>query len=267
MTRSAPNTLDVTVAEQRRAQVVRAVMASIAEEGLERTTMRNVAERAGLSTGAIAYYFANKQEMIEAALLVTAQEVMDGFERDLAEGRAPHTLDEIIDQFLAPENTAAGFVLEMIALGLHNPRLRTVHERIINTGQGGIEDAIRRGIESGRYRSDIDPTLSAAMFHGMLIWWGSELMANATSQEFAREVARCALRLLESAPVSQTSEPSPDQIAPPPPTSTPERIRAILEQDANLTTSAAQALSDSFEKLYGAMQSGAEPRTIHSSGA
>ena len=183
MPRSGPSELDITVASQRRAQIMRAVMSSIAEEGLERTTMRNVAERAGVSTGTIAYYFKSKKEMVDAALLEASQAYMEGWYAH--KGSEFWSLDRLVENFLATDNADAGFVLQMIEVGLHNSELRGPHQEMIEAGRTKIEESLRQGIAAGRIRPDIDPKLAAAMLHGVLIWWGSELMSNATSQDLA----------------------------------------------------------------------------------
>lgn len=253
MARTAGSNIDVTVAEQRRAQILRAVMASIAEDGLERTTMRAVARRAGLSTGTIAYYFQSKQEMIEAALFKASREFMECFEVQRSVQGGPPSLDDLVETFLAPENAGAGFLLEMVAAGLRNPRLRSVHQRMIEAGQEDIAAALRRGIESGRFRSDVDPELAAALFHGVLLWWGSELMAHATSQDRARRVGRLALSLLQaSSPGSAVQTGGPD--VGPGAGSTPDRIRSVLRADAELSPAAAEALADAVERLYAAVR-------------
>jgi AcrR family transcriptional regulator len=261
MPRNGPSDLDVTVAAQRRAQIMRAVMASIAAEGLERTTMRNVAERAGVSTGTIAYYFSSKKDMVDAALLEASQQYMERFYRGDHHGEAygePWSLDSLVEGFLAPDNDDAGFVLQMIEVGLHNSQLRGTHQWMVETGRDKIETSIRLGIESGRFRDDIDPKLAAAMLHGVLIWWGSELMSHATSEDLARQVGRLALSLLEKAP--ERGEPSkrrpslarlegglgePDTV---------RVLRELLASDTSLSSKTADTLGDAFERLYSGLR-------------
>lgn len=258
MPRNGPRKLDVPVADQRRAQVMRAVIESIAAEGLERTTMRNVAERAGVSTGTIAYYFKSKKEMIDAALLEASREYMERFYRE-RRADEPLPLDELVERFLAADNPNAGFVLQMIEVGLHNPRLRSIHQWMVETGRSKIEAMIRLGMEKGRFRAGIDPKLAAAMVHGVLIWWGSEMMSNATSQELARRVARFAVGLLENVPA--VADPEPRQASVPGNGSrrTPESIRALLLADPALPEKTAQALADAIEKLYEAVDARESP--------
>jgi TetR/AcrR family fatty acid metabolism transcriptional regulator len=241
--------LDVSVESQRRRQIMQAVMTCISEDGLERTTMRAVAEKAGVSTGTLAYYFKNKKELVDAALLDASKQYIEYF--DAHRGRrsegAPATMTRIVEQFLARDNTDAGFVLQMIEVGLHNTELRETHQEMIEAGRSMIEKSIEAGKESGLYREDIDAKLAAALLHGVLIWWGSELIWNATSEELAHEATMLAVRLLEkdrgtsvlngngTAPIAK---------------STPQAIRALLLSDPNLDSDAASSLAEALDSLY-----------------
>jgi TetR/AcrR family transcriptional regulator, transcriptional repressor of bet genes len=57
----------------RREQICRAAAAVISERGFDGTTMRMVAEEAGVSTGMLNHYFANRMEMLEETLLFVSQ--------------------------------------------------------------------------------------------------------------------------------------------------------------------------------------------------
>ena len=229
---------------------MRAVMSSIAEEGLEKTTMRNVAERAGVSTGTITYYFKSKKDMVDAALLEASQRYMDGWYQH--KRTEFWSLDRLVENFLSKDNADAGFVLQMIEVGLHNSKLRGPHQEMIEAGRAKIEESLRLGIDAGRIRSDIDPELAAALLHGVLIWWGSELMSNATSQDLARQVGRLAVHLLEvplrgfETAKGANGGSSPEQ-------TTVDTVRAALLSDARLPRNAAHALADSVAKLYDAI--------------
>jgi AcrR family transcriptional regulator len=64
MSRHASRTTSTRKAEETRQRVLEAALALFAERGFEATTMRDVASRAGLATGAAYYYFASKEELI-----------------------------------------------------------------------------------------------------------------------------------------------------------------------------------------------------------
>jgi TetR/AcrR family transcriptional repressor of bet genes len=57
----------------RREQICRAAAKVISEQGFAGTTMRMVAEEAGVSTGMLNHYFANRMEMLEETLLFVSQ--------------------------------------------------------------------------------------------------------------------------------------------------------------------------------------------------
>ena len=54
---------------ERRAAIAAAAAEAIADEGIEAVTMRGIARRASVTTGAVTHYFSDKDEVILAALL------------------------------------------------------------------------------------------------------------------------------------------------------------------------------------------------------
>ncbi len=54
--------------DTRKQQLIQATLESIAELGLQNTTIVTISRRAGMSSGIISHYFAGKQGLIEAAL-------------------------------------------------------------------------------------------------------------------------------------------------------------------------------------------------------
>ena len=54
---------------ERRAAIAAAAADAIAEEGIEAVTMKGIAARAGVTTGAVTHYFDDKDDVILAALL------------------------------------------------------------------------------------------------------------------------------------------------------------------------------------------------------
>jgi TetR/AcrR family transcriptional repressor of bet genes len=58
----------VGVKDTRKQQLIKATMESIAELGMQNTTIISISKRAGMSSGIISHYFGGKQGLIEAAL-------------------------------------------------------------------------------------------------------------------------------------------------------------------------------------------------------
>ena len=255
--------LPVTVASQRRKQIVDAARSCITEEGVEKLTLRKVAERARVSHATIAYYFHTRKELIDLALLEMSEEFMGGLrQRHLVYG--PEDLIELVETFLDAKNPSARFVVQMIDAGLHDLELRATHPEFVDYGRERIERSIRVGVESGRFRPDIDPKLGAALIHTLLIWLETELAAEATTREFALDVGRLALKLLGSVDDSEVKDggrrrprqknggtnghqPS-GRVALASPLAA---IDESLLNDPRLSPRAASVLSETFQKLYG----------------
>jgi AcrR family transcriptional regulator len=98
-------------AEQTRAVITEAALALFRDRGYEATTMRAIAERAGVSTGNAYYYFGSKEELIQefymrshAEHLAASRAVLE-HERDFT-ARLGGTLRALID-VLAPYHAFA----------------------------------------------------------------------------------------------------------------------------------------------------------------
>lgn len=76
----------VGVKDTRKQQLIEATMASIAELGMQNTTIVSISSRAGMSSGIISHYFGGKQGLIEAAL----RYLLEQLGRELRE-RMAHT--------------------------------------------------------------------------------------------------------------------------------------------------------------------------------
>jgi TetR/AcrR family transcriptional regulator, transcriptional repressor of bet genes len=85
----------------RREQICRAAAVVIAREGFAGSTMRTVAEEAGVSTGMLNHYFANRQDLLTQALVFVserAQERMRLAIADVPAGRG--RLEALLDSAL-----------------------------------------------------------------------------------------------------------------------------------------------------------------------
>lgn len=72
----------------RREQICRAAATVIAREGFAGSTMRMVAEEAGVSTGMLNHYFANRQDLLTQALVFVSERAQSRM-RDAIQGIPP----------------------------------------------------------------------------------------------------------------------------------------------------------------------------------
>jgi AcrR family transcriptional regulator len=119
----------------RREQICRAATAVIAREGFAGTTMRMVAEEAGVSTGMLTHYFANRQEILTDALVYVTERSQERYEAAIAGMPAGvERLEALLDSVLAddPEVIETWHVwINVFGEAARLPELRrTVEERL-----------------------------------------------------------------------------------------------------------------------------------------
>jgi AcrR family transcriptional regulator len=92
----------------RREQICRAAAAVIAREGFAGSTMRMVAEEAGVSTGMLNHYFASRQDLLTQALVFVSERAQARF-REAIDGIPPgiERLTALLDSALADDEEVA----------------------------------------------------------------------------------------------------------------------------------------------------------------
>lgn len=119
----------------RREQICRAAAAVIAREGFPGTTMRVVASEAGVSTGMLNHYYANRQELLTQALVYVTERSQERYRAAIA-GIPPgrERLEALLDSVLAEDGEAIETWRVWIAVygeAVRLPELRaTIEERL-----------------------------------------------------------------------------------------------------------------------------------------
>lgn len=70
--------------EQRRSELVAAVVRVIKRDGIERCTLRAIAREGGYSSGVLAHYFTDKQDLLTSALRLSHERIYDRIAGKLA---------------------------------------------------------------------------------------------------------------------------------------------------------------------------------------
>lgn len=85
-------------ASERRGQILAIAARLIASRGYSATTVRDIADEAGILSGSLYHHFASKEAMLQAILRTFMDDVLGRFEHIAAAGRGPReTLDELIE--------------------------------------------------------------------------------------------------------------------------------------------------------------------------
>lgn len=97
----------------REQELIDATLKCIAEHGLENTTVRKIAEFAGVTNGLIRFYFNTKEEIIRAAYEHFLENILFSSIPDLGSSKFPHTarLAEYIRMILSPPITSSNTVM------------------------------------------------------------------------------------------------------------------------------------------------------------
>ncbi|HEX2483980.1 MAG TPA: TetR/AcrR family transcriptional regulator [Myxococcota bacterium] len=206
MPRAAPERRD------RRALVARALYHCISERGYANTSLKDIADRAGMSPSHVGYYFDNKPAILEYyAASICARNL-----RELPDAGEPELgklIDRIADFCLGEGQMSGGLlkvIQELTGLAVHDERL---HEIKAQHAEGW-----RRYLEGVFERAGPAPGLSAReaawLAHAMIVGLNTNaLFDGELRREDAHRILRLALRSLAglepSAPPARRRPPGP----------------------------------------------------------
>ena len=157
--------------EAKRAELLTAAISVIAQQGFAGASLRKVAERAGCTTGAVTYYFANKEEMVAAI----AESLFDQFDAQLGRGLDRIDVKEGFRRWLDwtsardPDAWLAG--LQLLAHARQEPAFAAVYQRRYARYREALAAILARGQSRGLIRSDIPADLLADQLSAMGDGW------------------------------------------------------------------------------------------------
>jgi AcrR family transcriptional regulator len=140
--------------EARRAEILKAALEVIAEEGYAGASLRRVAQRAGCTTGAVTYSFANKEALM-AAVIESRFDVFDTIveRRDRTDIRGDFRLWlEITGNEATGERIAS---LQLLAHARHEPALAAVYQRRYGRYRDTLTKILAQQQREGTVRDDI----------------------------------------------------------------------------------------------------------------
>lgn len=151
--------------------LLNAAMRVIAEEGFAAASLRRVAQRAGVSTGAVTYYFANKEAML--ADVIESQ--FDRFDTLLEVEETPQGVRAIFERWLemciADEGGEWVSGFQLLAYARHDPVLRAVFQRRNARFRAVAAAMLARGQDKGWVRADVPADLLADQLTSMGDGW------------------------------------------------------------------------------------------------
>jgi AcrR family transcriptional regulator len=152
---------DPALVERRRSQLTAAAIAAFAEKGYHPTTIRDVAERAGVSIGLIYQYVQDKEDLLFLALVA----VLESYRQEIP--RALEGIADPLERFCAAVRAYCqvnGASVEATVLAyretksLRKERRNLIKQMEVETNEL-IEACIRDCIEAGLFVEDLDVEL------------------------------------------------------------------------------------------------------------
>lgn len=168
--------------EARRRDFIEAAYQTILEEGLARTTVRAVAERAGYTTGALVHYFADKDELIRHVLEENGNAVRKRMVGAQRAHRGRRALREVLLEALPTDKASGSSWRIWLALWYHSEEslsMRQEERRRYREWIGRISEILQQSVELGELPADADVATEARLLVALTDGLGVQyLMAN-----------------------------------------------------------------------------------------
>ena len=159
-----------TRADQRRARVLEATIAAIADVGVDALRMTDISERAGMTPGHILYYFGNKDRILIETLRWSEHDLAERRGSAPARGGPRRRLRALVDDYL-PQGTADARWNLWMQVGIHPPsdhESRELLEQLTDLWRDDLIELVREGIDQGVFA---DPSLAMQEFARRALWF------------------------------------------------------------------------------------------------
>ncbi|WCD77890.1 TetR/AcrR family transcriptional regulator [Pseudomonas sp. TUM22785] len=155
----------------KRAELLAAAIAVIAQDGYAGASMRRVAQHAGCTTGAVTYYFANKEEMVSAV----AQSLFDQIDAMLEINREQLDIGELIREWLqwVSLDQPGGWLawLQLLTHARHEPAFAGIIKQRYARFREVFTSVLEEGQRQGKIRDDIPADLLADQVSAISDGW------------------------------------------------------------------------------------------------
>jgi AcrR family transcriptional regulator len=152
-------------APERRSQLVSIAVDLIAAKGFEGLRFQEVAERAGINNGTLAYHFASKEELITGVMRLLSEELQRP-PAPLA-GPPPTALEELrleferMGELLRTRARLLVVFVELSLRGLRDPTIEGVTAALDDDCLQHLLRIVRHGMREGTFRADLDADAAA----------------------------------------------------------------------------------------------------------
>lgn len=182
--------------DARRIQVADGLFAAVARRGLERTTVRDVAEAAGGSVGLVQRYFRTKADLLRFGIQVVYERVEARVQQVAIVPPVRKIVSEIAESlFPVDEERDQEFrvALAFWQASLHDPEMAATHRQATQRLVDGLAEAFAGAQRAGELSKDLDPAFEARLLIAVVD--GLSLHATITADGFDADMVTAALHL------------------------------------------------------------------------
>ena len=176
----------------RRLEVSEAAWRVIVREGLDRTSMRAIAQEMDCTTGVVVHYFRNKQELILFALHQVAERLQVLMEKAVAERSGCDRLVAMLSSFLPIDQERQEILRVWVAFlgyAIGREGLMADHQQ----SAGGLRQVIIQELlmlqDQGDIRADVDPEQEANVLLALVNGLSLDNLIQADSLSYQQQEA------------------------------------------------------------------------------
>lgn len=122
-----------------RERILQAAFTVLSRQGYEKTSIKDIAEEAGVAQGLVHYYYKSKQQLVLAVL----EFVCDKVEHELEGEAGVLQAFEQTKQMLKDSHDSNALYIQLIGVSLHDPVIQEGVRNYIRMSRSGIEDQAR----------------------------------------------------------------------------------------------------------------------------
>lgn len=170
----------IVVEEERRRELCQAAREVIAERGVDGATVRAIAERAGVSTGIVAYYLGRKESLILATLADAWDRYEERYQAAAASAEDPRgQLSRLIRESLPLDETGRRrwrFWMDYWAHAARDSSLRKLNAQRRQRQYEAVRSLLQRGTDDEIFRPDINVGYEAHLLLALINGVGTTAM-------------------------------------------------------------------------------------------
>jgi AcrR family transcriptional regulator len=157
--------------EERRRELGQAVWRVIRRDGIERASVRTVAEEAGWSAGALRHYFATQSELLAFAMRLVVERIEDRIAALDPAGEPRRAVEQVLHELvpLDDERRAENEVwLAFTARAMIDPELRAQHGEVHDALHQASASALEALAAAGPGNANLTTDLQAERLHALV---------------------------------------------------------------------------------------------------